>query len=52
MARLMKVLFVLGSSAFLLQLGGCFAKSDGGMSVFPIAYLSGLFRLPVLPVAT
>jgi len=41
MSRLTKVLFVIGTSAFLFQLGGCFQAADGGTSIFPIAWLFG-----------
>lgn len=46
MSRLAKVMFMLGTSAFLFQLGGCFAKAanDGGVSVFPIGWLYTFFR--------
>lgn len=41
MSRLMKVLFVLGTSAVLFQFAGCFQASSGGTSIFPIGQLFG-----------
>jgi hypothetical protein len=52
MSRLMKVLFILGTSVFLFQFAGCFQKAaiDGGISVFPLPQLFGTGGL--IPLGT